>query len=66
MSLSDSKRTDISTDLLYWGPDDRYRPTVEDGVEIPPDLPGHLELPPVNSQIEDCVRRAEAERRRAE
>ena len=53
MSLSDSKRTDISTDLLYWGPDDRYRPTVEDGVEIPPDLPGHLELPPVNSQIED-------------
>jgi hypothetical protein len=66
MSLKNPKRTDISTDVPYWGPDGLYRPPVEEGVEVPPSLPGHLELPPVNGEIVECLRRAQDERRRAE
>jgi hypothetical protein len=56
MSLAISRRTDISTQLPYFGPDGLYRPPVQEGVEVPLQLPGHMELPEENGEIVENFR----------
>jgi len=58
MSVTISKRTDISTEPPFYGPDGLYRPPVQDGTEIPPHLPGHMELPEENGEIVENFREA--------
>jgi hypothetical protein len=56
MSLIISRRTDISTQPPFFGPDRLYRPPVQEGVEIPPHLPSHMELPEENGEIVENFR----------
>lgn len=58
MSTIISRRTDISTQPPFYGPDGLYRPPVQEGVEIPPQLPSHLELPDENGKIVENFREA--------
>jgi len=58
MSLIISTRTDISTQLPFFGPDRLYRPPVEEGVEVPAHLPSHMELPEENGEIVENFREA--------
>jgi hypothetical protein len=58
MSLITSKRTDISTEPPFYGPDGVYRPPVQEGVEVPAQLPSHLELPEENGEIVENFREA--------
>ena len=56
MSLFTTRRTDFSTQLPFFGPDGLYRPPVQEGVEIPSQLPSHLELPEENGEIVENFR----------
>ncbi len=57
MSLAPSQpgKTRPKSPSWGWGPDGRYTPLTEDG-ELPPHLPGHLELPEENGEIVENFR----------
>jgi hypothetical protein len=58
MSRTVSSRPDISIRPPFFGVDRLYRPPVQEGVEVPPHLPSHLELPEENGEIVENFREA--------